>query len=66
VTDRHHRILRLVTQTRQRDLDEQQAPDAARAPASAARRRSLKRIANRSRVQVAQAEARRLPVNGSD
>jgi hypothetical protein len=59
VTDPHGRILRVVAQQRQRELDDQDTADHGGETASAGRRRHLKRIAILARGRVAEAEARR-------
>jgi hypothetical protein len=60
VTDRYGRILRLVAQQRQRELDGQDTADHGGETPSAGRRRHLKRIAILARGRVvAKADARR-------
>lgn len=59
MTDRLGRILRLVAQQRERELDEQDTADHGGETASAGRRRHLKRVAILARGRVAEAEARR-------
>lgn len=59
MTDRHIRLLRLVAQQRQRELDDHDTADHGGETASAGRRRHLKRVAILTRGRVAEAEARR-------
>ena len=60
MTDRHLRILRLVAQKRQRELDDHDAADHTGETVAAGRRRHLKRVVTRTRARVAEAEVRRL------
>lgn len=60
MTDVHLRLLRLVAQKRQQDLDDHDAVDHAGQSTAAVRRRRLKRAATRTKTRVAEAEARRL------
>ncbi len=60
MTDSHLRILRLLAQKRQRQLDDHDAADHTGQTAAAANRRLLERFATRTRDRVANAEARRL------
>ena len=60
MTDMHLRILRLVANKRQRELEDHDAADHTGQTDVAPRRRRLKLVATRSRTRVAEAEARRL------
>jgi hypothetical protein len=62
MTDTHIRILRLIAQQRRRDLSDHDAADRSGEAAAEPRRRHLERAATRTRMQAAQAEARRGPV----
>ena len=59
MTDSHLRILRLVAQKRQQDVDDHDGGDHTGQTAAAGQRRRLKRFATRARDRVAEAEARR-------
>jgi hypothetical protein len=59
MTDLHLRILRMVAKRRQQELDDHDAADHPRGPASAGRRRDLKRAAGRTKANLVAAQARR-------
>lgn len=59
MTDVHLRILRMVARQRQRELDDHDAVEHARQPASAGRRRDLEQAAGRTRANVTAAQGRR-------
>lgn len=60
MTDSHLRILQLVAQKRQQDVDDHDRADHTGHTAAAGHGRLLKRFATRTRDRVAEAEARRL------
>ena len=59
MTDLHLRILGMVARQRQQELDDHDAADHARRPASAGHRRDLEQAAGRTKANVAAAQARR-------
>ena len=59
MSDRHLRLLRLVAQYRQRDLDGHDAVGHAGDMASRGRRQDLLRTARQTRVRVTEAQGRR-------
>ena len=60
MTDSHLRILRLMAQKRQRDVNDHDRANHTGQTAAAGHRQLLKRFATRTRARVAEAEARRL------
>jgi hypothetical protein len=61
MTDERRRILRFAALKRQWELQDHDATDQVGRPASADRRRHLKRMATRARARFTDAEARRFP-----